>query len=318
MEAPEWALTVWRDPVTNVRTAALEALARLKTPMTLAIDPSGAATRPEDSVPAVVHIAIDALATATDYQLLRAAAMALRGTPQAHRDKVTEVLLVALRRLTDTADDTSRDPRVAILDRLGELMPPERSGDLLPYTADFDDEVVAAAGKAFATLVGTLPAQAVRQRRYPYQPTEDELQSLPRTMEIVLDSGMVTIGLLPSVAPVTIARVAALVRAGHYTGLTFHRIVPNFVVQGGSPGANEYVGVSRYMRDEPGLAPHVRGAVGISTRGRDTGDAQLFIDLVDVPRLDRDYTVIGYVVAPGMEFIDRLLEGATIKSISVK
>ena len=177
--------------------------------------------------------------------------------------------------------------------------------------------MIAAAGKAFAALVGAPPAPAVRQRRYPYQPTEDVLQSLPRTMEIVLDRGTVVVELLPSVAPVTIARVAALAKAGHYTGLTFHRIVPNFVVQGGSPGANEYVGVSRYMRDEPGLAPHLRGAVGISTRGRDTGDAQLFIDLVDVPRLDRDYTVFGYVRS-GMEFVDRMLEGAVIKSMSVR
>jgi cyclophilin family peptidyl-prolyl cis-trans isomerase len=303
--------------VPNVRTAALEALARLKTPATLAIDPAGAKTGPQDAVPAVVHAAIDALATGTDYQLLRTAATALRGTPQAYRDKATDALLGALRRLTDAADDTSRDPRVAILERLGELLSKERSADLLPYVADFDDDVVAAAGKAFAALVGTSPAPAARQRRYPYQPAEDALQSLPGMLEIVLDTGTVTVELLPSIAPVTIARVAALARAGHYNGLTFHRIVPNFVVQGGSPGANEYVGVSRYMRDEPGPASHLRGAVGISTRGRDTGDAQLFIDLVDVPRLDRDYTVFGYVRS-GMEFVDRMLEGATIKSMSVR
>ena len=74
--------------------------------------------------------------------------------------------------------------------------------------------------------------------------------------------------------------------------------------------ANEYSGTSRYMRDEVGpQASHVRGAVGISTRGRDTGDGQIFIDLVDVPRLDRDYTVFAYVTQ-GMELVDRLLEGA--------
>jgi peptidyl-prolyl cis-trans isomerase B (cyclophilin B) len=70
------------------------------------------------------------------------------------------------------------------------------------------------------------------------------------------------------------------------------------------------------MRDEVGN-PHLRGAVGISTRGPDTGDAQIFIDLVDLPRLDRDYTVFGYVKS-GMEVIDRLLEGAVINSIVVR
>jgi cyclophilin family peptidyl-prolyl cis-trans isomerase len=57
--------------------------------------------------------------------------------------------------------------------------------------------------------------------------------------------------------------------------------------------------------------------VGISTRGKDTGDGQIFIDLVDLPRLDRDYTVFGYVVS-GMEFVDRMLEGARIKAITLR
>ena len=71
--------------------------------------------------------------------------------------------------------------------------------------------------------------------------------------------------------------------------------MPNFVVQGGSPGANEYVGAADFMRDEVGLWPHVRGAVGISTRGRDTGDAQFFVDLVDDPVRPR-YTVFGQLL----------------------
>jgi len=142
--------------------------------------------------------------------------------------------------------------------------------------------------------------------------------SLPSQAVIELESGVVTLSLLKDVAPVTIARFAELVRRGYYNGLTFHRVVPNFVVQGGSPGANEYVGASRYMRDEVGpQGVHVRGAVGISTRGGDTGDGQIFIDLVDVPRLDRDYTVFAYVTS-GMEFVDRILEGAKIVSVSVR
>jgi cyclophilin family peptidyl-prolyl cis-trans isomerase len=72
-------------------------------------------------------------------------------------------------------------------------------------------------------------------------------------------------------------------------GLTFHRVVPNGVIQGGSPGANEYSSDAPLMRDEVGLWPHVRGAIGISTRGRDTGDGQIFIDLVDHPRYDHTY-----------------------------
>ena len=127
-----------------------------------------------------------------------------------------------------------------------------------------------------------------------------------------------TLSLLKDVAPVTIARFAELVTRGYYNGLTFHRVVPNFVVQGGSPGANDYMGTTRYLRDELGpQAVHVRGAVGMSTRGPDTGDGQIFIDLVDLPRFDRKYTVFAYVTQ-GMELVDKMLEGAKIVSISVK
>ena len=97
-------------------------------------------------------------------------------------------------------------------------------------------------------------------------------------------------------AAVTSLHVASLAREGYYNSLTFHRVVPNFVIQGGSPGANEYSGQGPFMRDEVGLLSHRRGTLGISTRGRDTGDAQIFINLVDLPRLDHTYTVFAEVV----------------------
>lgn len=91
-------------------------------------------------------------------------------------------------------------------------------------------------------------------------------------------------------------------------------MAPNFVIQGGSPGANEFAGAPRYLRDEVGL--HKRGTVGISTRGRDTGDAQFFVNLVDSPRLDHQYTVFGTVTS-GMETVDAILEGDVIERIEL-
>ena len=60
----------------------------------------------------------------------------------------------------------------------------------------------------------------------------------------------------------------------------------------------------------------MRGAVGISTRGRDTGDAQIFIDLVDNPRLDHDYTVFAQVLN-GIDVVDQILEGDVIERIEI-
>lgn len=121
--------------------------------------------------------------------------------------------------------------------------------------------------------------------------------------------------LLPDEAPATVARVVSLALKGHYDGLTFHRVEPTFVLQGGSPGANEFMGDGPYMRDEPGVA-HNRGTVGISTRGRDTGDGQIFVNLIDSPRLDHAYTVFA-VVERGMDVADRVLEGDVMTKVEL-
>jgi cyclophilin family peptidyl-prolyl cis-trans isomerase len=71
------------------------------------------------------------------------------------------------------------------------------------------------------------------------------------------------------------------------------------------------------MRDEEGLASNLRGTIGVSTRGRDTGDAQFYVNLIDLPRLDHDYTVFARVYK-GMDVVDRMLEGARIGTITVK
>ena len=87
------------------------------------------------------------------------------------------------------------------------------------------------------------------------------------------------------------------------------------MIQGGSPGANEYAGDAAFMRDEVGRS-HTRGTVGISTRGRDTGDAQIFVNLLDNPRLDHEFTVFAEVTS-GMETVDGVLEGDVIERIEI-
>jgi cyclophilin family peptidyl-prolyl cis-trans isomerase len=79
---------------------------------------------------------------------------------------------------------------------------------------------------------------------------------------------------------------------------------------------NEYVGDGPFMRDEVGLLHHLRGTIGISTRGRDTGDAQWFINLVDNYRLDHDYTVFGQVES-GMEVVDGIREGDVMERVQI-
>ena len=278
----------------NVREAALEELARLK--------------RPE-----ALPVAYDALSR-PDYQLVITAARALEA--EADKAKATTALLAAMARITRESRDTSRDPRVSIMTRLIETGAAADAGATSAYLRDFDPKVAELAAKAISQWTGTVrDADPILRPAAP--PDASALEALRRQhLRITMArGGVIELRLLVDEASATVLRVAELTKRGHYTGLTFHRVEPTFVLQGGSPGANEYMGDGPYMRDEPGVA-HNRGTVGISTRGRDTGDGQLFINLIDSPRLDHAYTVFA-VVERGMDVADTVLEGDVMARVEL-
>jgi cyclophilin family peptidyl-prolyl cis-trans isomerase len=221
------------------------------------------------------------------YQAVRAAAIALDRTP--HRDDAVRALTAAWRRLVEENRPNSSDTRAAIratLTRLGTELPAPKPA------------------RAAASTAGVLNAADLRRL------------AAPRARVTIRNVGTFDLALVTTEAPATVLSFVSLVETGYYDGLTFHRVVPNFVVQGGSPAANEYVGTADYVRDEVGLWPHVRGAVGMSTRGRDTGDGQIFINLVDNPKFDHEYTVFAQVLT-GVEVVDRILEGDVIEKIEI-
>jgi cyclophilin family peptidyl-prolyl cis-trans isomerase len=250
-----------------------------------------------------------------DYQLIMTAANALIGTPR--RTEATAALRAGLARITGEKRETSRDVRLALIARISELGQAADAQALLPYTSDFDPRVAAEAAAAVGKWTGQAPA--VTPRPLPIAaPILADVERLRGARAVIRIAGRGTFEfmLLPDEAPATVARFVALARSGYYNGLTFHRVVPAFIVQGGSPGANEFVGDGPFMRDEIGIEPHVRGAASISTRGRDTGDAQIWFNLVDNPRLDHDYTVFGRVAA-GADVLDRILECDVIEEVEI-
>jgi cyclophilin family peptidyl-prolyl cis-trans isomerase/HEAT repeat protein len=291
-----------RDPHDNVKEAAIGELASTK--------------RPE-----AAGLAIEALAR-PDYQLVRTAARALHD--RAHRAEAVPALLGALARITADGRDTSRDPRMAILDALAELAWPDGAGlssdqidGLRPYLRDFDRRVAARAAELLQAWTKEPQASQPRTRATAALSLAqvDALTGL-RARVTMAQRGTFELRFFVHEAPYTVHRVVSLARRGYYDGLTFHRVVPNFVIQGGSPGANEYAGDGPYMRDEVGLLSHRRGTLGISTRGRDTGDAQVFVNLVDTPRLDHNYTVFAEVVE-GMAVVDAIVEGDVIERFEI-
>src|SRR5205814_8769086 len=114
-----------------------------------------------------------------------------------------------------------------------------QSTDLLPFLRYDELNVAAAASDVLGLVTGVRPDPQPTHRA-PNQPSAAELRALPAQATIVLDTGQrIEVALLPAEAPLAVYRFAKLAGKGHYDGLTFHRVVPLFVIQGGSPGANE-------------------------------------------------------------------------------
>lgn len=274
----------------NVREAALAPLRRL---------------RKAEAEPAIVA-ALDR----TDVQLLRTTATLLKDSPV--NPKLFQPLLLALTRLTKEGKETSRDARIPLLTAIAVHARPDDARELVPLLKDVDPIVAAKAAEVITQLTGKTAVADPPPVFRGWPPAIHDLRQ--QCVTVSLSSGpSFRMVMEPGVAPISVDRFLKLVSMDHYyDGLTIHRVVPNFVIQGGSPGANEYAGHKEYMRDEIG-GRNTRGTVGLSTRGRNTADAQFFINLVDNPRLDGDYTVFATVLPGDMAVVERIQEGDVMR-----
>ncbi len=130
------------------------------------------------------------------------------------------------------------------------------------------------------------------------------------------DAGRFEIALDGASAPRAIADLRERVRAHRYDGLTFHRVVPGFVAQGGDPRGDGYGGTETPVRTELSMGAFGRGAVGVPLAGLDTGGMQLFVVTEDAPHLDGRYPRIGTVIR-GMDVVDGLLPGDRMTRVTL-
>ena len=142
--------------------------------------------------------------------------------------------------------------------------------------------------------------------------------NMENTLYMDLKDGRVVIRMLPDVAPKHVARIKELVRQGFYDGLTFHRVIDNFMAQTGDPLGNGTGGSGKKIPAEfTNKYSHKRGVVSMA-RANDpnSADSQFFICLADSAYLDGQYTIWGYVIE-GMEFVDNIKKGDTIRNGAV-
>ena len=132
------------------------------------------------------------------------------------------------------------------------------------------------------------------------------------------DRGPIKVELYPDKAPLTVANFVNLARRGFYDGLNFHRVIPDFMIQGGCPEGSGRGGPGYKFEDEAnnGLG-HERGVLSMANAGPNTNGSQFFITHVATPWLDGKHTVFGKVVE-GLEAVDKVEQGDHIRSVRIE
>ncbi len=137
------------------------------------------------------------------------------------------------------------------------------------------------------------------------------------------DRGIVVIELYPKVAPKTVANFEQLVNKGFYNGLTFHRVIPDFMAQGGDPDGTGMGGPGYNVPAEiSSTEKHLRGTVATARKGeeanpkKESSGSQFYICFGPQPHLDGEYTIFGGVIK-GMEVVDQIQKGDHMKKVTL-
>lgn len=278
-----------KDPDNAVRLAALESLgAFLPKSESLLMPYLQSADGPERSV------AADALGKTKDRKYLPA----LFDAYKANSDPDTRIAIIDA--LPDFADSQAlkvlepglKDPRFIVRSHTVDALKKLTGGStyfMNGVVYDLDN---------FLSLEGKVPAAV--QNQYP---ANFGLPQPERKVVLSLEKGKVTIRLLSKEAPIHTANFERLVQKGFFKDLRIHRVVPNFVIQGGDPRGDGWGGAAELLKDQFNLQPYERGMVGMPTSGKDSGGTQFFITMSRQPHLDGNYTVFG-VVVDGMDAVD--------------
>jgi cyclophilin family peptidyl-prolyl cis-trans isomerase/HEAT repeat protein len=265
----------------------------------------------------------DAVPTLQDHLLhpdlgIRAAAVeGLSSLEKSHEGAFTD----AFSRAFDASlQDQDIEARIAIVDAAVRSKT-EASRTLLRRIAGSDPSRAVRQKAAGALSDGLAPAEETALRMADarrmvsvYDPNVGSLYS-PRII-ISTRYGAIEMALDVVDTPLTSMSFVRLAQAGFFNGLTFHRVVSGFVVQGGDPRGDGYGGPGSTIRCEYSPRPYGRGAVGMALSGKDTGGSQFFIVTEPQPHLDGAYTQFGQVLS-GMDVVEKIRPGDVIERIDV-
>jgi cyclophilin family peptidyl-prolyl cis-trans isomerase/HEAT repeat protein len=222
--------------------------------------------------------------------------------PQAVNDPSNDAALAILGALAKQKTAAANEQLKAGL-KSGDYLIRQRAADLLKANGAGD----------FSSEVGTVKT---RNTDADYKRALARAGRSVRAL-VTTSKGSFTIELLPEAAALTVDNFVQLAQRGYFRNITFHRVVPNFVIQGGDPRGDGNGGPGYSIRCEVNQVLYDRAAVGMALSGKDTGGSQWFVTHAPQPHLDGGYTVFGHVVM-GMDVVDKIVRGDVIQSIVIK
>ncbi len=223
--------------------------------------------------------------------------------------------------MTDTPsnanpENTNKAPR-GLLYGIGAIVVIGLAGSLYVLKKPVDAPVVAPAPTETTAATAPVAAGASTTTGQP-DLTVDEAGLSKAVGTIETEKGPIKFRFYTKEAPVTVARIVQLIQSGFYNGLIFHRVVPDFVIQGGDPQGNGTGGSGQHLKAEFNQRKHVEGTVAMArAQDPDSADSQFYIALGTIPHLDGGYTVFGQVSA-GMDVVKKITMGDKMTKVTVQ
>ncbi|MBE2219850.1 MAG: peptidylprolyl isomerase [Ignavibacteria bacterium] len=190
--------------------------------------------------------------------------------------------------------------------------------DILTANLKSDDyDIAKASSDALKKITGTDHESEITALKFHTDPDWNYIDNLKnkRVASIKTNKGTIRIELHTDIAPFTVQNFIKLAEIGYYDNTIFHRVVPNFVIQGGDPTGTGYSGPGYSIRSEFSPLSYGEYSVGMASSGKDTEGSQFFITHSPQPHLDGKYTLFGQVTE-GYDVVDKIQVGDKIESIT--
>ncbi|MBL8016189.1 MAG: peptidylprolyl isomerase [Ignavibacteria bacterium] len=195
----------------------------------------------------------------------------------------------------------------------------EGAKDILTANLKSDDyEIAKTSADALKKITGTDHENEITALKFHTDPDWNYIDNLnsKKFVSLKTNKGLIKLELYPDAAPFTVQNFIKLAEIGYYDNTIFHRVVPNFVIQGGDPTGTGYSGPGYSIRSEFSPLSFAPYTVGMASSGRDTEGSQFFITHSPQPHLDGKYTLFGRVTE-GFEVVDKIQAGDKIESVTI-